>query len=253
MIQSIRIRLIKFLIDLNESLFFERRLRNIYDTIYPNIKNAGCTIVDAGANKGQTIDFFLKTNPKCTIYAFEPNKTLFDGLAQKYAHNANIKLFNLGVSNHNGEKLFHQNILDYTSTFEDLNMQSSYLDNKSRILGVDKSQINTSSYLVKTINLSTFINTEIYNKNAISTIDVLKLDVEGHEFACLEGLFDQTLKLNIKTIQLEKHNDDMYLNKIPFEQILQLLNQNGFELKATIKHGFANLDEVIFENRNLHQ
>ena len=34
------------------------------------------SILDVGANKGQSIDFFLGINPKAKITAFEPNKKI---------------------------------------------------------------------------------------------------------------------------------------------------------------------------------
>jgi hypothetical protein len=48
-----------------------------------------------------------------------------------------IKIHNLGVSNINGELTFHENILDETSTFEELNFASKYLEKKAKILGVN--------------------------------------------------------------------------------------------------------------------
>ncbi|HET6244979.1 MAG: FkbM family methyltransferase [Bacteroidetes bacterium] len=235
--KDVRIGLIKILIDLNEKLFFERLMRDFYK------KSEKINIViDVGANKGQSIDFFLTINPECKIYAIEPNPELFSLLVKKYSGNANIKIFNFGISDKVGDKLFFENVLDYTSSFEELNMNSEYLKKKAKILGVDKDAIITKSYSVNVTTLSEFIKMCGFNEN----IDVLKIDTEGHEYYCLEGLFLDKSEAKIKYIQLENHNDDMYFNRIKFSQINELLNKNYFFECKKIKHGYGDFDEVIF-------
>jgi hypothetical protein len=67
---------------------------------------------------------------------------------------------------------------------------------------------------------------------------------------CLQGLFveDKTV-LPIRFIQLESHNDDMYLSNNQYQDIETILNKNGFEKIAEIKHGFGDFAEIIFENK----
>ena len=170
---DIRVGYIKKLIDINEYIFFIRKMKSFYKVI-GNIN----TVIDVGANKGQSIDFFLGINPNCQIFAIEPNPTLFALLKKKYVKYTNIHLFNFGVSDKSGDKLFFENILDYTSTFETLNMNSEYLQKKARTLGVNKDSIVKKSYNVKAVTLSEFIK----NNNLPPTIDVLKIDTEGNEY-----------------------------------------------------------------------
>jgi len=239
MFKQTRVHIVKGLIALNERYVFERRLRSWYN------EHLGrpTTILDVGANNGQTIEFFLRIDPECRVYAFEPNRKLFARLSERYAGNTNIHLFALGVSDIVGERTFNENLLDYTSTFEELNMDSAYLQKKSKVLGVEPSQIVTDRYAVKTTTLSAFIPEQVKG-----TIDVLKIDVEGHEFACLKGLFMGARSFPIRFIQLENHNDDMYQNKTSFQDIDRLLQTNGFVLKAKVAHGFGDLDELIYAN-----
>lgn len=242
MLQNLRLLAVKSLIDLNEQIL-RYKLYKIYQSYFPNNINA---VLDVGANKGQTLSFFLKLNPQCRITSFEPNKDLFQKLTEKYKELKNVNIYNLGISDAEGEKMFQENVLDYTSTFEELNQASNYLHYKARILGVNSNEIIKKTYVVKTTTLATFINQHIQEP-----IDVLKIDIEGHEYAALKGLFQEPVRQSIKYIQIEDHEDDMYINKIPFEMVKKLLFENGYEVKTIIKHNFAKINEVIFYNTAL--
>ena len=87
------------------------------------------------------------------------------------------------------------------------------------------------------------------NDNISSDIDVIKIDVEGHEYECLRGLFNTSLDSNIHLIQLEYHNDDMYKNSISFNQINDILNKNNFELIERFKHAFGEFEDLLYKNK----
>lgn len=238
--KELRLRLIKKLIDINESVYFERRL---YKFFKKEANLVPTTVIDVGANKGQTIDFFLKLNPSCRIYALEPNPTLHNLLLKKYVKYPGVKIFNFGISNFSGKKLFFENVLDYTSSFEILNKDSVYLKRKATVLGVKVDGIVSKQYEVEVLSLTDFIKQEVPE----CKIDVLKIDTEGHEYYCLEGLFNGNGIPDLQYIQLENHHDDMYSNRIPYSEIQKLLEQNGFEEFRIVKHGLGDFDEVIYK------
>ena len=158
-------------------------------------------------------------------------------------------MHNFGVSEKKGELIFHENILDETSTFEELNLNSEYLEKKSKVLGISKENIIVDNYKVNVIRLSDFLK-----ENPNTHYDVLKIDVEGHELQCLQGLFNEDLKtIPIRYIQLESHNDDMYLSNNQHHEIEVILNKNGFFKAAEIKHGFGDFAEIIYENKNTNE
>ncbi len=238
---NIRTQIIQKLVHINEAIFFYPKLKRFYAE---NLKKENINIIDVGANKGQSIDFFLKINPNAAFDSFEPNKKLFVYLQNKYQTKENIKLHNFGASNIKGELVFHENILDETSTFEELNLDSKYLEKKAKVLGVTKENIIVDNYKVEVIRLIDFLK-----ENPNKEFDVLKIDVEGHELQCLQGLFVNSNEvLPIRFIQLESHNDDMYLINNQHQDIESILNKNGFEKAAEIKHGFGDFAEIIYEN-----
>ena len=81
---SNRSRLVQKLIHINEAIFFYPKLKKFYKT---HLNQNRINIIDVGANKGQSIDFFLKINKNATINSFEPNKKLFHLLQNKYKTN----------------------------------------------------------------------------------------------------------------------------------------------------------------------
>lgn len=239
MFQNLRINLISRMVELNERLIFDKRLIKYYKQELPY---APKTIIDVGVNTGQSIEIFKKINDQCSIFGFEPNTELFQGLKTKYAKEPNIRLYNLGISDHEGSRRFHENVLHSTSTFEELNFESDYLSRKAKMLGIQKEDIIRKSYDVQITTLSNFINANVH-----TPIDILKIDTEGHEYYCLEGLFLSKLNVEVNYIQIEEHNDDMYLNKKSFADIKQLLDLNGYKVHHTIRHGFGDFMEVIFK------
>jgi FkbM family methyltransferase len=233
---GIRIKFIQFILDLHERIFFYPKLRAFYQ------KQSGLgkpTILDVGANKGQSIDFFLSLFPDARIFAFEPNPVLFKKLRVKYQGNPSIHLINKGVSQQNGQLELKETVTDETSTFEDLNYESKHLEWKTKILGVKKDELVHKRYLVDVINLHDFLKEE-----KITHINILKIDTEGHEFRVLKGLSAENFT-HIDFIQVEHHNDDMYLQTS--QEIPEiLLKENGFPGFQVIGHGFGNLDERIY-------
>jgi FkbM family methyltransferase len=234
---SIRIIIVQYLINALEQIFFYPKLKNYYKSLK---LNKPFTIIDVGANKGQSIDFFLSLYPSAIIHAFEPNRKLFLMLVKKYKFFQNIKLYNLGISNVNGNLRFYQNILDETSSFELVRKNSQYLKKKASVLGVTPNDIITTEYDVDVITLSHF-----FSSNDIRDVSILKIDVEGHEFQCLEGLMPIT-GINIDIIQLEKHNDDMYEGSTFSKDIPAVISLLNMELAKTIAHPFGNFDELIY-------
>ena len=233
--------LVMKLVMLNERMIFDKRLIEFYKS---NLQNKINFVIDVGANTGQSTDLFLKLNPNCKIIAFEPIPSLYQKLKRKYSDKPNIQLFQFGISDVAGQKTFYENIFQCTSTFEELDLTSEYLKTKSKVLGVKPDEIVKESYPIEVTTISDFINNRLTEK-----IDILKIDTEGHEYACLTGLFKNKLNCDIEYIQLEQHTDDMYLNRKSPDEIYDILNKNGYEIEAIIKHGFGDLVDLVFRKK----
>lgn len=235
-----RIKLIRFFIEINENLFFYPRLKKAYNEMFSQLPLK--TAVDVGVNRGQTIDFFKKINKDVEIIGFEPNKDLYEMIVNMEI--PNLTIFNYGCSNISGQLMFHENILDESSTFEQTNSNSKWLLKKAKILGVNPDKLINNSYKVKVVQLSDFLNSNLN----FQKVDILKIDVEGHEMNVLKGLFSEILITHIRFIQVEVHDDDMYFGNKKSD-IFEILNSNNFVLFKEVKHGFGSFSDLIFKQK----
>jgi FkbM family methyltransferase len=221
---------------------------------YQSLFSKNPTIIDVGANKGQTIDFFKKIFPKVKIYAFEPSKT-FEFLKKKYFKNKNIKLSSFAIDKKSSKKIF------YYHTFKSNNtsgLSGFYKINKN---SKDHIRINTSarnevlknsnhSYLVDCVSLDDF-----FKKN--KRVDLLKIDTQGNELNVLKG--SKKLLKNVKFIKLEIMLYDYYEKNYFFSDIELFLKRFNFKIFniLEVQQNPVNLKtdwlEVLFYNTDKYK
>ena len=229
-------------------------LTNIVD--YPNkqkilkffknkLKNDYLKVIDIGAHKGETINFFLNNFKIDEIYAFEPNLDLYNQLKKSNKFNSKkIKIFNLGVGIKDETKTLNIMTDTSSSTINSIDQESEYFKRKKRILSLFSPSKNfiTKQQEIKIINLS-----KIISQNNIDHIDILKIDTEGYEYNVIRGLELIDFK-KIKYIYLEHHYDLMIKKEYKFSDINFLLNKNNFFKKYKLKMIFRKSFEYIYEN-----
>ena len=88
---NLRVKLVSFLISINENLIFYKRLKRVYLQLLK--KDQLKVVIDVGVNKGQTIQFLKRINNKVKIIGFEPNKKLYDHIKKKQYKNCDIYNF----------------------------------------------------------------------------------------------------------------------------------------------------------------
>ncbi len=229
-------------------------LTNIVD--YPNkqkilkffknkLKNDYLKVIDIGAHKGETINFFLNNFQIDEIYAFEPNLDLYNQLKKSNKFNSKkIKIFNLGVGIKDETKTLNIMTDTSSSTINSIDQESEYFKRKKRILSLFSPSKNfiKKQQEIKIINLS-----KIISQNNIDHIDILKIDTEGYEYNVIRGLELIDFK-KIKYIYLEHHYDLMIKKEYKFSDINFLLNKNNFFKKYKLKMIFRKSFEYIYEN-----
>jgi len=149
----------------------------------------GDIAIDCGANVGEITGLMLQKG--ATVHAFEPNVHAFKILQQKYG-------------NHPQAHCFNQAVLDRTQTMRlfmhaDADQDKVKWSTGSSLLA-DKINVCVADYIdVQVIDLIEYI-TKLGKQ-----VKVLKLDVEGAEYAILGKLLDSEVIDRIDHIFVETH------------------------------------------------
>lgn len=128
------------------------------------------TIFDVGANSGIYSLISKSVNKNARVFAFEPIK---ENLKLLKANNAinhfDIKINEVGVSNKNGEAKMYAlpNTVNYMTS-------------------INLNRYGNKDVVEMTIPIVTLAS--VIEQNKIEKVDLIKIDVEEHEFQVLEGL-----------------------------------------------------------------
>jgi len=176
------------------------------------------TLIDVGAHQGETIESFKLYYPLSKIIAFEPVAKNFKILKEKENTWENVKLENYALSSFIGNKLISLQVDSQTHSLREIG------DNE------------TKTESVKVTTLDSYLE-----KNSLTHIDLLKIDVEGFEKEVLKGAKNVLEKRKIKLIIVEASldiNDEIHTDLIMLRKIL---NDHNFDLVGIY-------DQVMFQN-----
>lgn len=192
------------------------RIYNPFDRIPRSVKVRW--VLDIGANKGHVAEAALKSYPEARVICFEPVKSLFDGLSsslEKYKDR--VVLYNQALSDTNGEAEI--NIASFSGA-NSLSPQSPF----HKALNPAVSEVGREK--VKLARLD-----DVAAGLPAAEIDVMKIDVEGHELNVLRG-GENFIKNKVDTILIEAsfQRDPSWENKQSFIEIFDLLENWGFRL-----------------------
>lgn len=157
-----------FIINTSDSIGRGLFLNGTYETktldLLMKLLSPGKIMIDAGANIG-AISLPVARITRAKIYAFEPSHLIFSTLQQNIVVNKinTVFPFSLALSDTNGAANFYE---------------SDRVHGWSGLLEID----SFKKYPVETITLDTFCTL-----HEISEIEVLKIDVQGWEYAVLKG------------------------------------------------------------------
>jgi FkbM family methyltransferase len=160
--------------------------KHVIDFISKNSTKSPLTIFDVGANTGEYSRLVLDAlRNRAEIYAFEPQKLAYQQLSESIKSN-NFSAFNIGLGNVPGIVKLYKN--NEGSVFGSLYYA------KHAHLGVELDK--TEEVTIETLD-------QFCLSNAISHIDLLKIDVEGHEIEVLKGAKEMLKTEKINFIQFE--------------------------------------------------
>lgn len=201
--------------------------------------------IDVGAHKGEMIDLLQKNFKINNILAFEPNPENLKLIEDK--KKKNLKIFDIALGEKNKKEFLNIGHLSAMSTLNKINTNSFYTYLKKLIILIffGKYSIYKKKILVqkKTIKY-------IFASFKKKSIDLIKIDTEGHEFNVLRGIGEKLFK-KVKLILFEVHYDDSLIKNYSFKKIDKYLEKKGFicinKNKMLLRKGY----EVIYKNQNL--
>jgi FkbM family methyltransferase len=182
---------------------------------------SGPIIFDVGANQGQYAEQVLKVvGNKARLHCFEPSQTTFAHLLQRLGSYPNVTLYNVGL----GEA--QENCTLFTGA-SDSGLASLY---RRRLDHFGISLDAEEQVFLKTLD-------GFCEENAIKTIHLLKLDVEGHELGVLRGAQKLIKAGAIKIIQFEFGGCNIDSHTF-FQDFFYLLNPH-YTLHRVVQDGWV--------------
>ena len=201
-------------------------------------------IIDVGAHRGETIEFFVKNFKINQILAFEPNLELLSEL-KKHQKLLEKKLMILNIGLGEKKELKKLSIMSESSssTINELNTDTQYYKRKKKFLSIF---LLGQDFLKKEepIEIDTLSN--ILKKIKFTKIDILKIDTEGYELNVLKGISDEDFK-KIRFIYFEHHFDLMIKKGYKYSDINSFLLEKNFKLRFKLKMQFRKSFEYIYE------
>ncbi len=147
-------------------------------------------VFDVGAYVGEYTEAVFETRMDCKAFIFEPARKTFDQLKNKLAvgkyANCHYKIFNFALGQQKGVATLHSD--------RDLSPLSSF---SKRRLDHFKIEMKLREKVpVKTVDI-------VFSEQKLKKIDLLKIDVEGHELEVLKGAAKCFQKGKIRAVQFE--------------------------------------------------
>ena len=176
----------------------------------------GAVVVDVGANIGQFAESALAYQPLAQVHSFEPIRAVFETLRARLGGVGDIRCVQAALGNETGSREFV--VLNYDQC-------SSFLEVGERLReGVPELDLAADhTEVVQVRRLADYVA-----EQQLSTIDLLKLDVQGFELEVLRGA--EEILPRVQWIYTEAQFQQLYEGGPMFEDLDRFLRPHGFEL-----------------------
>lgn len=213
------------------AIFF--KTHQAFDYIKPHI-SASPVIVEAGAFDGRDTQKLAALWPEGMIHAFEPVPELFERLQKNTAHLPNVRCYQFALSDHTGEALFY--ISEKPNKQGVASQAGSLFKPKERLA-------HSPIYFPRTALVPTITLDEWAQQHNINTIDLLWLDMQGHELNVLKAAPD--ILATVQMIYTEVGFIEAYEGQQPYEIVKKWIELQGF---TEIGRTFENQQTWFFGN-----
>jgi FkbM family methyltransferase len=191
---------------------------------------------DVGAHLGEiTFPVALK-NPSLLVYAFEPNLRI---AAKLFGRLPNFIVIPMAVSENEGCMDFYVNRLTAASSL--LPFDPEGFENWT---GNEELQIE-EKLSVPAIRLDSFMKYV-----AISQIDWLKIDAQGHDFSVVKSAGDNISMIRKITLEVCTTEIPLYSGSATKEEILEYMLKRNFKLTDSVSQSYGQEQNLTFVQRS---
>lgn len=169
------------------------------------------TVFDVGSNEGEYSEIITKNDHHTKIFCFDPDRDALETLQNKIGRSDNLNIVNGAVGDFDGESEFiFNNVSNKINSFYDMK-EIGYSE------GSQKRKVTV-------LKLDTYCK-----QNTINHIDLLKVDVEGHEEKVFVGATELLSANKVDIIQFEYGYAAIYGNTF-FRNLYNLFDKFGYDI-----------------------
>jgi FkbM family methyltransferase len=246
-IHSITLRVARFL-PFNQAIFISRTLLEAQGfgsgaqvqssgevAVLNLITGPAPVLFDVGGHVGDYTDSFLRAHPGGHAFVFEPSDDHFRVLKERLGNRDNVDLIKTALSAQPGEFPLYKNA----------EMSGLASLTKRRLDHVNITMDKVEIVKVHTID-------EVLMEHNIASIDLLKIDVEGHELDVLKGASHAFRDNRIKLVQFEFGGCDLD-TRTSLQDFFYFFKQYGFTIgiiqPSSTVHWLPKYDEFFEQYR----
>lgn len=174
--------------------------------------------IDVGGNIGDYTAQLRQTHPELEIHVFEPSKTNTAKLAQRFASDSRVTLCPVALSDSEGSTTLFSN--------EPGSALASLTQRRLDYLHIDFS----TQEVIDTVRFETYWETRLGGR----PLDIVKIDVEGHEIAVLKGFGKALAATRVLQFEFGGANID---TRTFFRDFWYLFTEQQFALYRITPHG----------------
>jgi len=224
--KSVRDTLAPFLRVLKPLCDFLQGIPRVYNLQITRELIRGCvgkpdpTILEIGCNDGTSTRWFLEIFERPEVYCFEPDPRAVARFNRKVGQHPNIHLYEIAISDRNGETTFYQSGGQRSKTEtetmpEGWDLSGSIRKPKNHLV-VHPWVTFDRAITVKTMTLDTWCN-----EHGIETIDFIWMDVQGAEMDVIRGGPDALTRTRF--VYTEYSNSELYEGQATLRRLLKRL------------------------------
>ena len=188
-------------------------------------QDAPLVIFDVGANRGEYSTGILALYPHSKIFAFEPSQETYTLLKRKLPDNEQIEKLNYGLGAKRQTQLLYK--------------ESKY----ARIASLSPLDVIDKSF-TETVEIRTL--DQVVSELNIGVINLLKIDVEGHELAVMRGGEKTIASQYIEHIQFEIGGSSIDTNTT-FKNVYEFLSDYSYTIYLINRRGLVEIEGYRYQ------